>query len=119
MDTEERRGGRGLAVACSLPPEQERERREELTQQLLAGSTAITKIEDGFEYAFSGDAVWAEEIVRFIIEERECCRFLTFEITFEPDQGPIRLRITGPEGTREFLAPQHDATPGSTLASPQ
>ncbi len=111
MDTGERRGARGLAVACNLPPEHERERREELTQQLLANSTAIREIEGGFEYSFPGDAVWAEKIVRFIMEERECCRFLTFEISFEPDQGPIRLRVSGPEGTREFLAPQDAPAP--------
>lgn len=110
MDTAMRRIDREMSNACKLPRDQKRERREMLTHHLFAGSTAITEIEDGFEYHFPGDADWAEQIVRFIVEERECCLFLRFEMTFEPDQGPISLRVTGPEGTKQFLASQTGAT---------
>lgn len=36
--------------------------------------------------------------------ERQCWRFLRFEITTEPDGGPIWLNLSGPDGTREFLS---------------
>ena len=36
--------------------------------------------------------------------QRQCCRFLRFEITVEPDGGPISLELSGPPGTREFIA---------------
>ncbi len=36
--------------------------------------------------------------------ERQCCRFLRFGITVEPDNGPVFLELTGPPGTREFIA---------------
>jgi hypothetical protein len=42
-------------------------------------------------------------IARAIDAERQCCRFLRFRVTVEPDEGPILLELTGPEGTREFL----------------
>jgi len=35
--------------------------------------------------------------------ERRCCRFLRFRVTVEPDEGPMLLELTGPEGTRDFL----------------
>jgi hypothetical protein len=35
---------------------------------------------------------------------RQCCPFLRFAITVEPGNGPIWLEMTGPEGTKEFLA---------------
>jgi hypothetical protein len=38
-----------------------------------------------------------------IIAERECCPFLTFQLTAEPKMGALTLRITGPEGTKESL----------------
>jgi hypothetical protein len=38
--------------------------------------------------------------------KRECCRFFTFELRFEPDLGSISFRMRGPEGTKEFLAEQ-------------
>lgn len=100
MDTEERRGA---PVACSLSEEQERERRDELTRDLFALSTGTTELDDGYEYAFPEGAALAKQLVGFVVEERECCPFLVFELFFEPDRGPIRLRVRGPEGAKEFL----------------
>jgi hypothetical protein len=36
--------------------------------------------------------------------ERHCCRFLRFTLTVEPDEGQFILELTGPQGTREFVA---------------
>jgi hypothetical protein len=33
-----------------------------------------------------------------------CCPFFTFELTFEPDSGPIWLRVRGQEGVKEFIS---------------
>ncbi len=35
--------------------------------------------------------------------ERQCCSFLTFELLFEPDHGPIWLRVRGSEEVKSFL----------------
>jgi hypothetical protein len=35
--------------------------------------------------------------------ERKCCPFLAFEIEQPKDQGPVWLRITGPEGVKAFI----------------
>lgn len=99
-----------LPIACDLSAEQERQRREELSRDLFAAATSVRELEDGFEYAFAGDAHLAEAIVHFITQERECCRFLAFELHFGPDLGPILLRIRGPEGTKQFLAAGADPT---------
>jgi hypothetical protein len=40
--------------------------------------------------------------------ERQCCRFLRFQLTVEPDEGPLILDLTGPPGTRDFLAAMVD-----------
>ena len=54
-------------------------------------------------------AIWRDDdilatIAQTIDAERQCCRFLRFSITVEPDGGPITLELTGPPGTREFLS---------------
>jgi hypothetical protein len=41
--------------------------------------------------------------MRFVSNERLCCPFLEFGITIAPANGPVWLRLTGPEGTRAFL----------------
>ncbi len=43
-------------------------------------------------------------ISRFLSNERRCCPFLSFEVAIAPHGGPVWLRLTGPVGTREFLA---------------
>lgn len=74
----------------------------------LAGCEGVRELEDGYEYVFPGGEEWTWGLTRFVAAERECCRFLSFEILFEPDMGQILLRMRGPAGTREFLAGQLD-----------
>jgi hypothetical protein len=50
-------------------------------------------------------------VADLIIAERECCPFLRFELTAEPKMRALTIRITGPEGTKQFLR--------SILAMPQ
>ena len=57
------------------------------------------------EFVFPEGEEWIEGLARFVAEERECCCF-AFELLFEPDVGPISLRMRGPAGTKEFLAGQ-------------
>ena len=43
-------------------------------------------------------------IAQAVDAERQCSRFLRFQVTVEPDGGPVRLDLSGPPGAREFLA---------------
>ena len=56
---------------------------------------------DGLAFRFAADAL--DAVARFVAGERRCCPFLRFEITVEPADGPVRLRMTGPPGTRALL----------------
>ena len=51
----------------------------------------------------TGEKDWATKLLDFIVFERACCPFFTFELTFEPDSGPIWLRLRGQEGVKEFI----------------
>jgi hypothetical protein len=54
------------------------------------------------EFAASGDTIGL--IARVMDAERQCCRFLRFGLTVEPDGGPVVLEVTGPAGTEDFLS---------------
>jgi hypothetical protein len=56
---------------------------------------------DGCAYRFDADAL--ADVARWAANERRCCPFLTFTIELAPAGGPLWVRLTGPEGTREFL----------------
>jgi hypothetical protein len=43
-----------------------------------------------------------------VVAERSCCPFFRFELVFEPGGGEILLRVSGPEGTKQFISEAFD-----------
>lgn len=94
---------REMPVACALNDAARREREAEIRRVLADEADAVVAREDGIEVRFAGDADCLPAIAGLMALERECCRFLRFELVAEPGKGPIRLLVTGPEGSRELL----------------
>ncbi|MGH8675655.1 MAG: hypothetical protein ACREVG_15260 [Burkholderiales bacterium] len=67
---------------------------------------ALDKIEVQGGYRCRFPPASFEALSRFVSNERRCCPFLAFEITVEPADGVVWLKLTGPEGTRDFLDAQ-------------
>ena len=108
MSPETGRTAKRLPVACELPEGGQRSRREGISREIFSGCENVRELENGYEFVFPSGEEWVEKLTRFIALERECCRFFTFELLFEPELGPISLRMRGPVGTKEFLADHFD-----------
>ena len=93
-----------LPIACTLTPQALRIRREGLLADLVRRAAAYDELPDGVRLRFAASSETLSTIARAVDAERDCCRFLRFAITVEPDGGPMVLDISGPPGTREFLA---------------
>lgn len=93
-----------LPVACTLGPAAQKARREDLLGGLVRRAGETIDLPNGFRVRFDPSGDILSTIAAVIDVERECCRFLTWDLTVEPDNGPIWLQFTGPPGTREFLA---------------
>lgn len=93
-----------LPVVCSLTPAALEVRREGLLRDLVGRADAREARPDGYGLRFRPDADMLAAIARAVDAERQCCRFLRFEIRVEPDGGPIWVELSGPPGTRDFLA---------------
>ncbi|HEX7051727.1 MAG TPA: hypothetical protein VF188_16095 [Longimicrobiales bacterium] len=91
-----------LPIACSLDVSRRSARRVDVAE-LWNGATAVEDLEDGVAIRFPGDSEWVGRLAEFIAFERECCRFLRFEVICEQAGGSIELRLRGPEGTKEFV----------------
>ena len=94
---------RELPIACNLVGG-EQDRRREAVGGLLNSSRLVAELEDGYQFAFPGEAGWAMRLVECVEAERSCCPFFRFELVFEPGGGEILLRVSGPEGTKEFMS---------------
>ena len=92
-----------LPVICTLSDVEMREREVGLLARFKSGFIAAEELANGYSFRISGDKEWFVLVSELIAVERECCRFLTFELRADPQMGPLTLRITGPNGTKELL----------------
>jgi hypothetical protein len=93
-----------LPIACTLSPDALIARRQGLLMQLLQQSSGQEVLPDGLRLRFAPATETLSKISQAVEAERHCCRFLRFTITVEPDEGQLTLDLTGPQGTREFVA---------------
>lgn len=93
-----------LPIVCTIDEVTLEARREADIGALLAAVTHTRELPDGYELTLPGDPATVRNLTEFIISERECCRFFTFETTFAADAGEVTLRLRGPDGTKAFLA---------------
>lgn len=92
-----------VELACTLSDSQLSERKDGALAELIAGAEETTALSDGYELRFPGSDEWARTLAEFIAAERECCAFFTFELVFQPQHGPISLRLRGPDGVKDFM----------------
>ncbi len=91
-----------VSVSCQLSGKELGERMN-IFRELKAGVLSTRKLDDGYELSFPGTQVWAGKLFDFVSAERQCCPFFLFELTFEPQDGPVRLALRGGEEVKEFL----------------
>ena len=87
-------------IACSLSPD-DRTNRDGQIDQLFTQSAETRELADGYAFRFPQDS--ALKLFQFVEGERQCCQFLTFELIFEPNAGPIWLRVRGSEEIKSFI----------------
>ena len=93
-----------LPVACSLMDSGLQERRRNVLHKVRSVVSEVKELEHGFIYRFPPGSAWITELAKLVELEHQCCPFLRFSITVEPGDGPVWLEMTGPQGTKEFLA---------------
>lgn len=93
-----------LPIACTLTTPELQERRSKLLQKVRAAALELKELEEGFAYRFSSDDSLLADLFTLIQLEHQCCPFLRFNLIVEAGNEPVWLELTGPTGTKEFLA---------------
>jgi hypothetical protein len=101
-----------LPIACTLSAADLRERRAVLAA-LQAHCREVRPLAAGRGLAlcFEPAPGLLATVARVIDLERQCCRFLAFQLEVAAGEGPIRLTLTGPAGTSDFLVHELGLTP--------
>lgn len=94
---------------CSLTPEAIAAGRAGLLPGLAERADSREPAPDGYRLTFAATTDALLHVARVIDAERQCCRWLRFDLAVPPSGGPIVLTLGGPPGAREFLAALFEA----------
>ena len=91
-----------VELACSLTAAELRVRSEE-NSALFARAQSVRELPDGYRFAFPPEADVAQNLLQFILAERACCPFFTFELAFPSPHHAIYLVVRGRDGVKEIV----------------
>ncbi len=102
-NTDTKRSPEAPPIVCTLSDAALAKRQEEISGTIFSAVQEITHLPDGYAFRFEGSEEWAHRLMGFILTERECCPFFTFELRFEPDGGSIWLHLRGSPETKSYV----------------
>ena len=79
--------------ACSLPPEDRRERLAMIRREILPRATRRQALPDGLALDFEPGAATERELEELVAFERRCCSGLEWSLERSPER--LRLRVSG------------------------
>ncbi len=91
-----------VPLACSLTADELRVRGEE-NGSLFACATNAEELPDGYRFTFPADEEQVRGLLHFILAERACCPFFTFELAFPSPHSAVELTVRGREGVKEIV----------------
>lgn len=100
-------------LACvpgAIPPAEREAHFARLTRLFSTAVREHRELPDGRAFRFDADVL--DEIALWVANERLCCPFLRFALEIAPDNGPIWMRLTGPDGIHAFLDAELPALSG-------
>jgi hypothetical protein len=84
-----------IPIACALSDPERARRIAALEAEIFAAAQEIRELPEGYAFRFPSDGDWLTRLAAFILDERQCCPFFTFELVVERGGGPIWLRLLG------------------------
>jgi hypothetical protein len=93
-----------LPIACTLTDAELARRKSQLLAGVLREAQSVEPLTDGYRWRFPTSPVILSRLASVIDAERQCCRFLTFNIHADANLGDVVLEVTGPEGAKAVLS---------------
>jgi hypothetical protein len=87
----------------ALTPEQRKRHFDELGPALRALRKGVRELPDGYEFQFPSDQKTYAMLTEWAQQESLCCPFFDINVRLDREGGPLWLRLTGREGTKDFI----------------
>src|SRR5262245_56557141 len=98
-------------LAChpsALSPAERRQHFEEYGPRLRERLKGIHELPDGYEFEFTSDSATYAMLSTWMYQERLCCPFFDLDLRIDREGGPLRLRLTGREGVKQFITAEFE-----------
>ena len=92
-----------ISIKYPLSQETAQELREPVLAVVLDSIKSVIEGGDGFVLNFGRESSVIRSVCQMIEIERVMNPFLRLALIVESNQGPIKLEVTGPTGTKDFL----------------
>lgn len=103
-----------MPIACrpqALTKEQ-RAQSQALRTELAHATEETKELPNGYAFRYRADSALFEKAAQWVSLERRCCPFLSFELAWqEGDDAAPWLSVTGPAGTKAFMADEMPELP--------
>ena len=92
-----------LPIACNINAldRNQRERRETAARHLHDAVLQVQELPNGYQFQYPATSLLT--VAEFVSLEKQCCPFFAFQLTIEPNNGPLWFQITGRDGVKEFI----------------
>lgn len=111
-----------IALACKLTDKEQIKRMNELHRTLFKKISQVIEHQNSYELVFdqAGDGM-ISDLTEFIKFERQCCPWLVFHLTFQPEEGPISLEMGDSKETKQmvYLVMELDKLPETSQHIPK
>jgi hypothetical protein len=95
-----------VVFACNMKamsPAQRKRHSDVLSPALQSAKLNVNELPDGYAFQFPSDTKTYQTVAEWVANERLCCPFFNFDISVGDDSAPMTLRITGPDGVKQFI----------------
>jgi hypothetical protein len=92
-------------LACNVLaiPASERALHTSNWERLAARITGVQALPDGYAFQFAPSDDTLMLMAQVIARERLCCPFFSFDVALESHGGPMRLKLSGRDGVKQFI----------------
>src|SRR5437867_7798373 len=87
----------------ALGPKERKRHFDELGPTLRKLKISVRELADGYEFEFPADPKTFQLLAEWVAGERLCCPFFDIEMRAERGGGPLWMRLTGRDGTKQFI----------------
>ena len=92
-----------IPIICELTDGELAARRQDIMGSIWSKVEGRQELADGYAFQFPNTDEVAQELLAFILLERQCCSFFQIELAFAPKNGPIWLHLRGEDGVKQFI----------------